>query len=319
MTGPLTAEIELGREAVRAASRLCLAVAAFGLDRMEKSEREPVTVADFGSQAVILRAIAAGFPDDAVRAEEGSVDLASAGTAAVDGVTNAVADALGAPVTAGEAFAWIDHRGRPGSRMWAIDPIDGTKGFLRGDQFAVAAGLLDHGVPVLGILGCPRLELSGMHGVLVWGGPGIGAFVQSLGDGKVRRISVSGVSDPTRARILGSVESAHGDPELLHRVVEHIGIGGGWVRIDSQAKYAAVAAGMADIYLRPRNREDWRERVWDHAAGAAIVAGAGGTISDLDGRPLDFTTGDVLDLNRGVLVSNGGMHAAVLAALASIG
>jgi 3'(2'), 5'-bisphosphate nucleotidase len=93
----------------------------------------------------------------------------------------------------------------------------------------------------------------------------------------------------------------------------------GWVRIDSQAKYAAVAAGIAEIYVRPRNREDWRERVWDHAAGAAIVAGAGGTITDLDGLPLDFTTGDVLDLNRGVLVSNGGLHAAVLGALASIG
>ncbi len=315
----LAAEIELGREAVRAASRLCLAVASSGLNRMEKSEREPVTVADFGSQAIILRAIAAGFPDDAVRAEEGSIDLASAGTAAVDGVTAAVGDALDLAVTPGEVFAWIDHRGRPGSRLWAIDPIDGTKGFLRGDQFAVAVGLIDHGVPVLGILGCPRLELSGMQGVLVWGGPGMGTFVQSLGDGKVRRITVSGVTDPVRARILGSVEAAHGDPELLRRVVEHLGIGGGWVRIDSQAKYAAVAAGMAEIYVRPRNREDWRERVWDHAAGAAIVAGAGGTITDLDGLPLDFTTGDVLDLNRGVLVSNGGLHGAVLEALASIG
>jgi len=318
MTG-LAAEIELGREAVGAASRLCLAVASSGVNLMEKSEREPVTVADFGSQAVILRAIAAGFPDDAVRAEEGSVDLASAGTAAVDGVTAAVTDAIGTSATPGEVFAWIDHRGRPGSRMWAIDPIDGTKGFLRGDQFAVAVGLIDRGVPVLGILGCPRLELSGMQGVLVWGGPGMGAFVQSLGGGKVRRITVSGVTDPVRARILGSVEAAHGDPEVLHGVVEHLGIGGGWVRIDSQAKYAAVAAGMAEIYVRPRNREDWRERVWDHAAGAAIVAGAGGTITDLDGLPLDFTTGDVLDLNRGVLVSNGGLHAAVLGALASIG
>ncbi|MBI5157783.1 MAG: 3'(2'),5'-bisphosphate nucleotidase [Acidimicrobiia bacterium] len=318
MTG-LAAEIEVGCEAVRAASRLCLSIASSGIDRMEKSEREPVTVADFGSQAVILRAIAAGFPDDAVRAEEGSVDLAAAGTSAVDGVTAAVTDALGSAATPGEVFAWIDHRGRPGSRMWAVDPIDGTKGFLRGDQFAVAIGLIDHGVPVLGILGCPRLELSGMQGVLVWGGPGIGAFVQSLGDGKVRRIGVSGVTDPTRARMLGSVEAAHGDPELLQQVVEQLGIGGGWVRIDSQAKYAAVAAGLAEVYVRPRNREDWRERVWDHAAGAAIVAGAGGSITDLDGLPLDFTTGDVLDLNRGVLVSNGGLHAAVLGALASIG
>ena len=319
MTGPLTTEIDLARDAVRMASRLCLAAAAGGLDRMEKSEREPVTIADFGSQAVLLRAIAAGFPGDEVRAEEGSADLIAAGQPAVDGVTAAVAVALDAPATVDEVCSWIDHRGPSGARTWAIDPIDGTMGFLRGDQFAVAVGLVEHGVPVLGVLGCPRLELSGMHGVLVWGGPGIGAFVQSLGDGKIRRISVSAVSDPGRARILGSVESSHGDPDLVRRVVEHVGIQGGWVRIDSQAKYAAVAAGMADVYLRPRNREDWRERVWDHAAGAAIVAGAGGTVSDLDGLPLDFTTGDVLDHNRGVLVSNGGMHAAVLGALASVG
>jgi len=126
---------------------------------------------------------------------------------------------------------------------------------------------------------------------------------------------VSGVTDPVRARILGSVEAAHGDPELLRRVVEHLGIGGGWVRIDSQAKYAAVAAGLAEIYVRPRNREDWRERVWDHAAGAAIVAGAGGRVTDLDGRLLDFTTGATLERNRGVLVTNGWVHDVVMNAL----
>ncbi len=278
-----------------------------------------MTIADFGSQAVLLRAIATEFPGDEIRAEEGSRDLAAGGDAAVAGVVGAVTNTIGESVTSSEVFGWIDQRGRPGDRFWAVDPIDGTKGFLRGEQFAVAVGLVENGIPVLGVLGCPRLELSGMHGVLVWGGPGIGAFVESLGGGKVRSIAVSGISDPSRARMLGSVESSHGDPELLQRIVEHVGIGGGWVRIDSQAKYAAVAAGMADVYVRPRNRDDWRERVWDHAAGAAIVSGAGGTISDLDGLLLDFTTGDQLENNRGLVVSNGAMHASVLAALAEIG
>lgn len=87
------------------------------------------------------------------------------------------------------------------------------------------------------------------------------------------------------------------------------------MRIDSQAKYAAVAAGMAEIYVRPRNRADWRERVWDHAAGVAIVTAAGGAVTDLDGRPLDFTTGSRLEDNRGVLVTNGFVHELLLAAL----
>lgn len=314
----LAAEIDLALAAVRSASALCLAAASTGSGRMEKERREPVTVADFGSQAVVLRSIARTFPSDAVMAEEGSADLGSAGDAAVAGVVAAVSEAIGTAATAEEVFGWIDHRGAPGRRLWAVDPIDGTKGFLRGEQFAVAAGLVEDGVPVFGVLGCPRLELSGMHGVLVWGGPGLGAFVQSLGGGKVRPIGVSAVTDPWRARILGSVEAAHGDPDLLQRVVERVGIGGGWVRIDSQAKYAAVAAGMADLYVRPRNRPDWRERIWDHAAGAAVVAGAGGRVSDLEGRDLDFTTGEVLERNRGVLVSNGPLHPAVLAALGDL-
>lgn len=315
----LETEIGLIRDAVRRAARLCVTSAAASQFWYEKREREPVTAADFGAQAVLLRALIAVVPDDAVLAEECSADLVRAGADVVAGVTTAVAAAVEGAVTKEQVLGWIDHRGGGGNRVWAIDPIDGTKGLLRGDQYAIAVGLIEDGQPVFGALGCPRLELSGMHGVLVWGGPRLGTFVESLGGGKVRPLVVSGVADPGRARILGSVEVAHGDPELLQRVVERVGIGGGWVRIDSQAKYAAVAAGMADLYLRPRNRDDWRERVWDHAAGAAIVAGAGGRITDLDGLPLDFTAGDRLEHNRGVLVSNGPLHDRVLRALAEIG
>ncbi len=312
----LSNEIDVMRRAVRIAAGLCAAVSSES-PTFAKPGGEPVTVADFGSQAILLEALANGFPRDAVRAEETSVDLAAVG--AVDQVTAAVGTALGRPVAAGDVAGWMDHRGGESGRLWAVDPIDGTKGMLRGEQYAIAAGLIMDGTAVLGVLGCPRLELSGIQGVLVWGGPGIGAFVGSLGEGKTRPLSVSAVADPTRARILGSVESAHGDPEVLRRIVDRLRIAGGVVRIDSQAKYAAVAAGMADLYVRPRNRVDWREMVWDHAAGAAIVAGAGGTVTDLDGRALDFSTGSLLQANRGVLVSNGALHDTVLAALAEIG
>lgn len=320
MDSPLQHELTVAREAARRAARLCLAVVAEGFGRMEKSEREPVTVADFGSQAVILDAIATAFPGDAVIAEEGSADLVAAGPDLTDRVVAEVSRAFGETRDEAAVLAAIDHRGTPGRRTWAVDPIDGTKGFLRGDQFAIAIGLLVDGVPAAGVLACPRFELSGMPGVLVWGGPGIGAFVESLaGGGKARPLTVSGVTDPARARLLGSVETAHGDPELLQHVMEAVGIGGGWVRIDSQAKYAAVAAGMAEIYVRPRNRVDWRERVWDHASGAAIVAAAGARITDLDGKALDFTAGPTLEHNRGVLVTNGAIHDVVLAALAGRG
>ena len=130
---------------------------------------------------------------------------------------------------------------------------------------------------------------------------------------------MSAVGDAAGVRVLGSVESAHGDPAVLQAVIDRAGLGGGWVRLDSQVKYGAVASGMAEVYLRPRSRPDYRDCIWDHAAGAAVVEAAGGRVTDLDGRTLDFSLGARLEANRGVLVSNGRVHDLVLEALAAAG
>lgn len=311
----LDAMLDTARSAVRAASALCMLVADSGPERLEKAGREPVTLADYGSQAVILGAVAAAFPDHGVLAEEGSAHLLAEGGAGSETVASLVAQVTGSPCRPDDLADWIDHAGGGGQPVWAVDPLDGTKGFLRGDQFAVAVGLLDAGVPIAGVLGCPRLTMGDTTGVLLWGVPGRGAWMEPIGGGVATRISVSAVADPAAVRVLGSVETSHGDPAAIQRVVDRAGFGGGWVRIDSQAKYAAVAAGLAEVYLRPVSRPDWRERVWDHAAGAAIVIAAGGTVTDLDGRDLDFTTGPTLEHNRGVVATNGAVHEAVLAAL----
>jgi 3'(2'), 5'-bisphosphate nucleotidase len=126
---------------------------------------------------------------------------------------------------------------------------------------------------------------------------------------------VSSRAEPGGIRVLGSVESAHGDPALVSAVIGEAGFGGGMVRIDSQVKYGAVADGVAEVYLRPRNHPEYRERIWDHAAGAALVAAAGGRVTDLDGAALDFSTGARLEANRGVLATNGPAHHLVLEAL----
>ena len=84
--------------------------------------------------------------------------------------------------------------------------------------------------------------------------------------------------------------------------------------MDSQAKYGIVARGEAEIYLRMPTRADYREKIWDHAAGALIVEEAGGTVTDIMGRPLDFHHGRELSANRGVIVTNGRCHARVLEA-----
>jgi 3'(2'), 5'-bisphosphate nucleotidase len=86
-------------------------------------------------------------------------------------------------------------------------------------------------------------------------------------------------------------------------------------RIDSQCKYAAVARDDASIYLRLPTRADYRERIWDHAAGSLLVECAGGTVTDVEGRPLDFRHGRALERNRGVVATGGSIHAEVLEAL----
>jgi 3'(2'), 5'-bisphosphate nucleotidase len=319
--------LDVARRAVRAASRVCLDVLAgtpSTPDAMAKLGREPVTVADYGSQAVILEAVSAAFPDHRVIAEEGSEHFAEhAGEGAAEQIVGLVGGALGRPVSLEDVLGWIDHSGDVHSITWAIDPIDGTKGFLRRDQFAVAVGVLVDGVPAAGVLGCPHFPVDpvspdGERGVLYWALTEGGAFAEPLRGGTARPISVSDTYVADAVRVLGSVESAHGDPALVKAVITEAGLGGGMVRIDSQVKYGAVADGLAEVYLRPRNRPEYRERIWDHAAGAAIVTAAGGMVTDLDGAPLDFTRGARLEENRGVLATNGRVHDGLLGALALV-
>ena len=89
--------------------------------------------------------------------------------------------------------------------------------------------------------------------------------------------------------------------------------------MDSQAKYAAVARGDASIYLRLPTRADYQEKIWDHAAGVLIVTEAGGTATDVSGKPLAFHHGRGLVENRGVVVTNGKLHDAVIEALQAVG
>ncbi|MBS1196083.1 MAG: Inositol-monophosphatase [Actinobacteria bacterium] len=319
--------LAVARRAARAAAAVCLGVleeAPAAPAAMAKLGREPVTVADYGSQAVILVAIADAFPQHGVVAEEGAAHFREhAGEAGAEQIVRLVGRVLGRPVGLDEVLGWIDHRGGGSPFTWVIDPIDGTKGFLRRDQFAVAVGLLHEGRPVAGVLACPHLPVdpadpAGPRGLLFWGGTGLGAFAERLDGAVVQPVSVSPTADLREARVLGSVESAHGDPALVQAVIERAGLGGGWVRLDSQVKYGAVASGRAEVYLRPRSRPDYRDCIWDHAAGTAVVEAAGGRVSDLDGRTLDFSLGDRLQANRGVLVSNGHLHGAILEALAAV-
>jgi 3'(2'), 5'-bisphosphate nucleotidase len=88
--------------------------------------------------------------------------------------------------------------------------------------------------------------------------------------------------------------------------------------MDSQCKYAAVARGEADIYLRLPTRKDYQEKIWDHAAGWLVVTEAGGRVTDVGGKPLDFTKGRTLRDNRGVVATNGPLHDRVVRVVANV-
>lgn len=315
--------LDVARVAGWAAARLCRAVQdSMAGEALYKDAREPVTVADYGSQAVILEAVSRVFPTHGVVSEEGAEHLRrEAGPELQKLVTDLTGEVLGRPVEFDEVCSWIDHDGQPaGDYTWVIDPIDGTKGFLRGDQYAVAIGVLRDLEPWAGVLACPNLpvnmdEPEGPRGVLFVGRRGEGVVKAALDSFEEESAVVNPTTDAGETRILGSVESAHGDPKVLTALIERLDLGGGIVRLDSQAKYGAVAAGDAEIYLRPQSRPDYRERIWDHAAGVLLVEEAGGRVTDLYGRPLDFTKGDRLEDNRGIVATNGLIHDQVIEAL----
>ncbi len=320
-------ELEAALRAVSKASRLCRNVQdkLVGEDTLAKEDRSPVTIADLGSQGVVCLELAEAFPDDPVVGEEDTSLLRENAD-----LSNKV---LGLVL---EEFPGIDRDGlykaieRGGGsaegngRYWTVDPIDGTKGFLRGDQYAVALALIVDGEVVVGVLGCPNLSPSGgdprekQGGALFSAVAGAGAFVHPLDGSAGSAIRVDGQGDPSEARFCESVESGHGAHDTHARISAHLGIKSKPYRIDSQCKYAAVARGDASIYLRLPTRKGYEERIWDHAAGVIVVREAGGVVSDMHGRKLDFRAGETLKNNRGIVVSNGALHDALIDAIGKV-
>jgi 3'(2'), 5'-bisphosphate nucleotidase len=149
-----------------------------------------------------------------------------------------------------------------------------------------------------------------------------GTYVCSLDDIECqwRPLKVSSTTDVADARLLRSVEKAHTDTGGIGELVAALGITADPVSMDSQAKYAVLAAGGGDVNLRllSPSRPDYREKIWDQAAGTIVVEEAGGRVSDLDGKPLNFSQGRTLAANRGVLATNGLLHDALLTGLKQI-
>jgi 3'(2'), 5'-bisphosphate nucleotidase len=305
---------------------------------LSKDDRSPVTIADYAVQAVIIDAVMSAFPEDKFIAEEDS-DLLRKD----EGITSTITGALNKAAvgddkwTSDDLFATVDKGTFDGQakRVWVLDPVDGTKGFLRGEHYCIALALLVDGKPVLSVLGCPNVELersvngimepqkassilrganiSELHthpsqaGSLFFAVSGMGAFARSLAMPAGAAVEVN-VCSPLRqtgdAVLCESVEANHGDRRVTAEVFDSLDMSKEYVRLDGQCKYAIVGAGTAhgNMRLPPSG---YIEKIWDHAPGAHFVSESGGTVTDLNGNPLDFSLGRFMDTAvTGIVASN---------------
>jgi 3'(2'), 5'-bisphosphate nucleotidase len=317
---------------------------------VSKDDKSPVTIGDFGAQALIIQAIKKNFPkDDIVGEEEASLlreqkTLSSQIWDLVKEVKleDAESDALlGGPLPSESAMLdAIDQGNSAGGakgRIWALDPIDGTKGFLRGGQYAVCLALIVDGDVKVGVLGCPNLpvddsaplteDIGGSQtdeegkGVLFSAVLNEGATSRPLSKGSLgpkNSVSVRHFTDVSKAVFCESVEAGHSSKGDSADIANLLGIKTKAVQLDSQAKYGSVARGAGDLYLRLPVRKDYQEKIWDHAAGDLIVREAGGEVTDVNGKHLNFSLGRTLKENKGVVAAPKNVHAEVLKAVQAV-
>lgn len=212
-----------------------------------KVDQSPVTAADLAAQRVI-----------------------TAGLAALEG---------GLPVISEEARAAPWPERREWKRYWLVDPLDGTREFIkRNGEFTVNIALIENHEPVLGVV------LAPVTGELYAAARGQGAWLQSKADASWQRIASRDLQQP--ATVAGSRSHGGSGTALLEQL---IGDGYQSMPLGSSLKFCLVARGDADVYLRRGATSEW-----DTAAAQSVLEEAGGAVLDLAGEPLRYNRGDSL-------------------------
>lgn len=276
----------------------------------EKADHSPVTIADYAVQAFVAQALVDSYPSDAMVGEEAG-NLLCEDQFLLQAVSDQLKTLL--PHTnSDQIIQWVDHgQGQPKGRYWVLDPVDGTKGFLRKMQYATALALIEDGEVILGVVSCPNMNYAGHNGVLGYAYYGQGAWWKPINSSNHQKLlRVSEIKTFSQVRILRSYEDSHTDSSRIESFASHAGVLVDPVRMDSQAKYFLLAAGQAELSMRllSPGRAQYREYIWDQAPGYRLVLEAGGKITDSAGQSLDFSTGRRLTNNRGIMATNGWIH-----------
>jgi 3'(2'), 5'-bisphosphate nucleotidase len=238
-----------------------------------KSGDEPVTDADHAANALIVAHLRAAFPDDAVLSEE----LPDDGS----------------------------RLGRP--RVWMVDPIDGTRDFILGDDgFAVMIGLCVDGRPRVGVVSQPVTgkTYSGVVGVGAW------LELRDRPGEPATPLHTSTLDGPPGIRLVAS--KSHRTPRV-DAVKQALSINDEMNVGSVGLKIGLVAEALRDLYVYTGGRT----KIWDTCGPEAIVVAAGGRITDMDGSPLRYTDEDLYN-RRGIIASNGPLHDLVIATLAPL-
>lgn len=336
-------ELLAAHHAVRQASIVTRAVqrSLSAEHRIRKPDDSPVTIADFAAQGVVLHELRRRLPSLApVLAEEHSAYLRDPARAALlDGAVRAAALAWPG-VRASDLLDAIDDQALDPASMkaaapgafWTLDPIDGTKGFIRGHQYSICLALIERGRVVVAALACPNLSRDFARpfdqpdpaepGLIFLATLDAPTFVAD-GDAPVEPASWQPLmpvhppappgSPAAPLRLCGSYSATQSSDSAASVVIERLRARGVMVappvRLDSQVKYAVVARGQMDAFLRMPRASTHEENVWDHAPGSLIAQQAGVVVTDCLGRALNFAGGATLAGNRGLLVAGGPTHA----------
>src|SRR5215510_2418574 len=242
-------------EAVTLAAKLCLAVQAdmVNVASMEKDDRSPVTIADFGAQALVCHYLKTLFPEAVIVGEEDSAELKQPENKDKLAQVTGYVQRFLPEATPELVCQWIDAgNDRVAPSFWTLDPIDGTKGFLRNDQYAIALAFIEAGEVKVAALACPVLPLDlndpqGERGAIFTAVRGEGAAMAPLDSDRFTPIGVTPAADVERLRFVESVEAGHSNHALQQAIAEAAGITRPSLRMDSQAKYGVVARGDAAL------------------------------------------------------------------------
>ncbi|MCK4395288.1 MAG: 3'(2'),5'-bisphosphate nucleotidase [Candidatus Marinimicrobia bacterium] len=298
------------------------------IQKIIKQDNSPVTIADYGSQIIIMNEILSSFPHDIINSEE-NLSLLKHKQSEIDKFTLFdIIRKINPNITIKQLDRVINNEGSKATRkkrFWVLDPLDGTKGFLRGNQYqyAISLSLIENGFVKLGVLCCPNLffkisKQKKYHGCIFIANRGKGTYIFTLDKYVVQKAHVNTISNPENAIFCESYEKSHTSHENHNKIAALLGIKASPIRMDSQCKYALVSRGDISIYFRLPKKLNSFEKIWDHAAGAIIIEESGGKVTDALGRQLNFTAGNKLTNNYGVIATNGYLHNKVVEATREI-